>query len=69
VIEVIKLRAAMGAQTLRSKLRFCHGFEILWGAAEVGFPQLVLGEGSVNGPTRGLEGRTWLGTNTAGAWA
>jgi hypothetical protein len=40
----------MGAQTLCTKLRFCHGFEILGNAAEVAFPQLVFGEGSVNGP-------------------
>jgi hypothetical protein len=57
VIEVIKLHAALRAQTLRSKLRFRHGFQILGSAAEVAFPQLVFGEGSVNGPTRWLEYR------------
>jgi hypothetical protein len=31
------------------------------GAAKGGFPQLVFGEGSVNGRTRWLEGRTCLG--------
>ena len=30
VIEVIKLRTAMGAQTLRTKLWLCHGFAIPW---------------------------------------
>jgi hypothetical protein len=65
LIEILKLRTAIGAQTLRSKLRFRHGFQILESAAEVAFPQLVFGEGSVNGPTRWLEA---LSTDPPAGW-
>jgi hypothetical protein len=47
MIQVIKFRAAVGAQALGTELRLCHGCGILDGAMKEAIP-LAIRNGSVN---------------------